>query len=65
LHDCRIAKREELIREISDKYNIKGYNHVPLEHEKVVEFVSQVGDLQQQQKSESEKLQVGIRTQPI
>ncbi|OAX38147.1 hypothetical protein K503DRAFT_770797 [Rhizopogon vinicolor AM-OR11-026] len=58
-HDRRIAEREELIREISDKYNIKGYSYSPLEREKVVEFVSRVGDLQRRQRSEYEKLQTG------
>lgn len=57
-HDRRIGEREELIREISDKHNIKGYNHSPLERDKVVEFVSRVGDLQRRQRSEYEKLQV-------
>ncbi|KAG2749419.1 hypothetical protein P692DRAFT_20469301 [Suillus brevipes Sb2] len=58
-HDRRISEREELIREISDKNNIKGYNHTPLEREKVVEFVSRLGDLQRRQRSEFDKLQTG------
>ncbi|KAG0697633.1 P-loop containing nucleoside triphosphate hydrolase protein [Suillus ampliporus] len=58
-HDRRISEREELIRDISDKNNIKGYNHSPLEREKVVEFVSRLGDLQRRQRSEHEKLQTG------
>ncbi|KAG1739598.1 hypothetical protein EDB19DRAFT_1828817 [Suillus lakei] len=58
-HDRRISEREELIRDISDKNNIKGYNHSPLEREKVVEFVSRLGDLQRRQRSEYEKLQTG------
>ncbi|KAG0693928.1 hypothetical protein DFH29DRAFT_1037552, partial [Suillus ampliporus] len=43
----------------SDKNNIKGYNHSPLECKKVVEFVSRLGDLQRRQRSEHEKLQTG------
>ncbi|KAG2155166.1 P-loop containing nucleoside triphosphate hydrolase protein [Suillus bovinus] len=58
-HDRRISEREELIREISNKHNIKGYNHTPLEREKVVEFVSRLGDLQRRQRSEFDKLQTG------
>lgn len=58
-HDRRISEREELIRDISDKNNIKGYNHTPLEREKVVEFVSRLGDLQRRQRSEFDKLQTG------
>ncbi|KAG1766114.1 P-loop containing nucleoside triphosphate hydrolase protein [Suillus placidus] len=56
-HDRRISEREELIRDISDKNNIKGYNHTPLEREKVVEFVSRLGDLQRRQRSEFDKFQ--------
>ncbi|KAG1844659.1 P-loop containing nucleoside triphosphate hydrolase protein [Suillus subalutaceus] len=58
-HDRRISEREELIRDISDKNNIKGYNHTPLEREKVVEFLSRLGDLQRRQRSEFDKLQTG------
>lgn len=58
-HDRRISEREELIRDISDKNNIKGYNHTPLEREKVVEFISRLGDLQRRQRSEFDKLQTG------
>ncbi|KAG2030192.1 P-loop containing nucleoside triphosphate hydrolase protein [Suillus americanus] len=58
-HDRRISEREELICDISDKNNIKGYNHTPLEREKVVEFVSRLGDLQRRQRSEFDKLQTG------
>lgn len=56
-HERRIAEREELIRYISDKHNIKGYNHSPLEREKVNEFISRLGDLQRRQRSDYEKLQ--------
>lgn len=58
-HDRRISEREELICDISDKNNIKGYNHTPLEREKVIEFVSRLGDLQRRQRSEFDKLQTG------
>ena len=60
-HDHRLVDREELIREISDKHNIKGYSHTPLEREKVNEFLSRLGDLQRQQRAEYEKLQNEIR----
>ncbi|KAH7885017.1 ALG6, ALG8 glycosyltransferase family-domain-containing protein [Phlebopus sp. FC_14] len=53
----RISEREELIRDISDKHNIKGYSHSPLEREKVTEFISRLGDLQRRQRAEYEKLQ--------
>lgn len=60
-HERRIAEREELIRHISDKHNIKGYNHSPLEREKVNEFISRLGDLQRRQRSDYEKLQTEAR----
>ncbi|KAG9308463.1 P-loop containing nucleoside triphosphate hydrolase protein [Chiua virens] len=60
-HNRRLSEREELIREISDKHNIKGFNHTPLEREKVNEFIYRLGDLQRKQRSEYEKLQSEIR----
>lgn len=60
-HDRRLIEREELIREISDKHNIKGYSYSPLEREKVTEFIYRLGDLQRKQRSEYEKLQSEIR----
>jgi DNA repair protein RAD50 len=54
----RIADREALIREISGKHNIKGYDHSPLEREKVIEFISRLDGLQRRQNVELEKLQV-------
>ncbi|KAF8552026.1 hypothetical protein OG21DRAFT_1486552 [Imleria badia] len=60
-HERRLIEREELIREISDKHNIKGYSHSPLERENVNEFIHRLGDLQSKQRSEYEKLQSEIR----
>ncbi|KAG6379376.1 P-loop containing nucleoside triphosphate hydrolase protein [Boletus reticuloceps] len=60
-HDRRLIEREELIREISDKHNIKGYSHSPLEREKINEFIYRLGDLQSKQRAEYEKLQSEIR----
>ena len=60
-HERRLIEREELIRDISDKHNIKGYSHSPLEREKVNEFIYRLGDLQRRQRSEYEKLQSEIR----
>lgn len=56
-----MIEREELIREISDKHNMKGYSHSPLEREKINEFIHRLGDLQRKQRSEYEKLQSDIR----
>lgn len=47
-----------MIRDIGEMYDIKGFNHSPLEREKVVEFLSRLGDIQRRQQREFEKLQV-------
>lgn len=54
----RIAEREQLIREIGEKYGIKGFSQSPLEREKIVEFLTRLGESQRKQKSDLEKLQV-------
>jgi DNA repair protein RAD50 len=54
----RIAEREQLIRDIGNKYGIKGFNQSPLEREKIVEFLTRLGEFQRKQKSDLEKLQV-------
>lgn len=51
-------EREQLIHEISGKHDIKGFGHSPLEREKVVEFISRLGDSQRKQRAELERLQV-------
>ena len=56
----RIADREQFIHETGDKHGIKGYQYSPLEREKVVEFLSRLGDVQRKQKAEFEKFQVRI-----
>ncbi|KAH7924955.1 hypothetical protein BV22DRAFT_469854 [Leucogyrophana mollusca] len=61
-HEGRLVEREELIRDISDKHNIKGYSHTPLEREKVAEFISRLSDLLRRQKLEYEKLQSDSRS---
>jgi DNA repair protein RAD50 len=55
----RISDREKLISDISGKHNMKGYDYTPLEREKVIEFISRLGDLQKKQRTEFERLQVG------
>jgi DNA repair protein RAD50 len=60
MQERRISDREVLIREISVKHGIKGYDYSPLEREKVVEFISKLGDVQRRQKIEYEKVQVSV-----
>jgi DNA repair protein RAD50 len=56
----RIEERETLIRSIGAKHHLKGYDHSPLEREKVIEFISRLGDLQRRQNAETERLQVSF-----
>ncbi|KAF9783547.1 AAA domain-containing protein [Thelephora terrestris] len=57
----RIEERETLIRSIGAKHHLKGYDHSPLEREKVLEFLSRLGDLQRSQNAETERLQTESR----
>lgn len=54
----RIQTREVLIREISTRQNIRGYEHSPLERDKVLEFITRLTDLQDKQTRHLENLQV-------
>jgi DNA repair protein RAD50 len=56
----RIEERETLIRSIGAKHHLKGYDHSPLEREKVIEFNSRLGDLQRRQNAETERLQASF-----
>jgi DNA repair protein RAD50 len=57
-HKQRIVEREQLIHDISEKYGIKGFSHTPLERDKVVEFLTRLGEVQRKQSAELEKHQV-------
>ncbi|KDR82825.1 hypothetical protein GALMADRAFT_112894 [Galerina marginata CBS 339.88] len=57
----RIAQREQAIHEIGDIYGIKGFSHSPLEREKILEFLSRLGDVQRRQQHEFEKLQSDLK----
>ncbi|KDQ62331.1 hypothetical protein JAAARDRAFT_66083 [Jaapia argillacea MUCL 33604] len=62
-HEQRVSDREELIRTIAGKYQMKGYDHSPLEKEKVADFISRLEDLVRQKASETEKLQSEVASQ--
>ncbi|KZT23428.1 P-loop containing nucleoside triphosphate hydrolase protein [Neolentinus lepideus HHB14362 ss-1] len=53
----RLAEREELIRDLSTKYQIKGYDYSPLEKEKAAEFTSRLSDLLRRETIDAEKIQ--------
>jgi hypothetical protein len=57
--ETRLVERETLIHGISAKQAIKGFDHSPLERDKVLEFLQRLSDLQHRQNSETESLQVG------
>ncbi|KAF8967155.1 AAA domain-containing protein [Flammula alnicola] len=57
----RIQQREQVIHEIGDVYGIKGFNYSPLERDKVLEFLSRLGDVQRRQQAEYEKLQSDLK----
>ncbi|KAG6854661.1 hypothetical protein C0991_003309 [Blastosporella zonata] len=61
--DQRLAEREQLIHEISEKYGIKGFSASPLEREKVVEFLSRLNEMKNKHRMDLEKLQGDLRTQ--
>ncbi|GLB38321.1 putative repair protein [Lyophyllum shimeji] len=58
----RLAEREQLIHEISEKHGIRGFNISPLEREKVVEFLSRLNETQNRRRIEFEKLQSDLQT---
>ncbi|RDB18009.1 DNA repair protein rad50 [Hypsizygus marmoreus] len=58
----RISDREQLIRDICDRHGIKGFNISPLEREKVVEFLSRLGETQRKQRAELGALQGELRS---
>jgi DNA repair protein RAD50 len=53
-----MADREEVIRAISSKLHIKGFDHSPLERNEIVDFMVKLEDMQKRQKVEYEKHQV-------
>lgn len=57
-----MEEREKLIRELSARYDMKGFDHSPLEREKVVEFISRLTDSQKRQNAETDRLQVSALT---
>ena len=57
-HEEVLREREETIRELSAKHHLLGYDHSPLEREKIIEFITRLTDLQRTQNSETDTLQV-------
>lgn len=57
-HEVNLEEREKRIRELSIKYNMSGFDHTPLEREKVVEFISRLSELQSRQNAETDRVTV-------
>ncbi|KAH9947593.1 P-loop containing nucleoside triphosphate hydrolase protein [Amylocystis lapponica] len=58
----RITDREALIRDISAKQQIKGYDHSPLEREKVLDFITKLSELKRRRNLETDRLQEDSKT---
>ncbi|KAK0201991.1 hypothetical protein DFS33DRAFT_1037614 [Desarmillaria ectypa] len=56
----RIADREQLIFEISDKHGIKGFSHSPLQGSDIQAFISRLVDLQRSHKAAVNKLKTEL-----
>lgn len=57
-HDEVVSAREDTIRDLSAKYQLKGFDHSPLEKEKIIDFITRITDLQRQQNNDTDHLQV-------
>ena len=58
VHEKNVAEREALIREVSNQYKLKGYEHSQMENAKVEEFLGRLDSMRTRQNAETEKLQV-------
>ncbi|CAL1713176.1 unnamed protein product [Somion occarium] len=52
-----IADREELVRDLAAKHQLRGYDHSPLEKEQVLEFTTKLSELQRKQIIEADNIQ--------
>jgi DNA repair protein RAD50 len=55
---ARISERDSLIQQISSRHNIKGYEHAPLERDKILEFKSRLADMKQRSNRDTENIEV-------
>ncbi|KAF7792625.1 hypothetical protein EIP86_003722 [Pleurotus ostreatoroseus] len=56
-HVQRVEDRETLIRELSNRFHMKGFDHTPLEREHVAEFITTFTDVRNQQNTATEDIQ--------
>ncbi|KAH8104626.1 AAA domain-containing protein [Cristinia sonorae] len=57
VQEQQLAEREDLIREIAAKHQMKGYDHSPLGRDEILDFIGKLSDLQKSQNRETERLQ--------
>lgn len=55
----RIEDREKEIKDLCEKYGIRGFNYSPLDNRKVLEFMTKLEEMKKERTDEMEKLQVG------
>lgn len=55
-HEQKIRDRENLVRSLADKHGVKGYDHSPLEDDRVSEFESKLKDIHHRKTAEYEEL---------
>lgn len=60
-----MADREELVRELSAKYHIRGFEQSPLGREEASQFLSNLNDIKRRQHTETDRLQVKWASQNV
>lgn len=55
-HEEKIQARENLVRSLAGKHGLKGYDHSPLEEDRVSEFELKLKDIHHRKTTEYEKL---------
>ncbi|PIL22506.1 hypothetical protein GSI_15195 [Ganoderma sinense ZZ0214-1] len=58
----RMAEREELIRDLSSRFHIRGFEQSPVEREEAQQFLAALNDVKRRQHAETDRLQVESRT---
>ncbi len=58
----RMAEREELIRDLTSRFHIKGFEQSPIEREEAQQFLAALNDVKRRQHAETDRLQVESRT---
>ena len=57
-----MVEREELVRDLSARFHIKGFEQSPIEREQAHQFLAALNDVKRRQHAETDKLQLESRT---